>query len=91
MRNSISGWLIVTGLAMVLGLSAPISTSAQDKKDWCTDAHMKQMDQSLAKMTDATKKKEASMHLKESKAAMAKSDTAGCIKHMELVHKTMGM
>jgi len=36
MRNSISGWLIVTGLAMVLGLSAPVSTSAQDKKDSST-------------------------------------------------------
>src|SRR6266446_563550 len=33
MRNRISGWLIVSALAMVLGLSAPISTSAQDKKD----------------------------------------------------------
>ena len=36
MRNSISGWLIVTGLAMVLGLAIPISTSAQDKKDSST-------------------------------------------------------
>src|SRR5712691_6521246 len=32
MRNRILGWLIVSGL-VVLGLSAPISTSAQDKKD----------------------------------------------------------
>jgi len=36
MRNSLSGWLIVSGLAMVLGLSAPVSTSAQDKKDSST-------------------------------------------------------
>src|SRR5467141_134698 len=36
MRNSLSGWLIVTGLAVVLGLAAPISTSAQDKKDRST-------------------------------------------------------
>jgi len=84
-------------MSKVILLAALIATlsfapgSAQDKKDWCTDAHMKQMDQSLAKMTSATKKKEASMHLKESKAAMAKNDTAGCVKHMELVHKTMGM
>ena len=64
---------------------------AQDKKDWCTDAHMKQMDGMLAKMTNATKKKEASMHLKESKAAMTKGNTADCIKHMEMAHKTMGI
>src|SRR5437868_14258162 len=36
MRNSLSGWLIVSGLAMVLGVTAPISTSAQDKKDSLT-------------------------------------------------------
>ena len=36
MRNSLFGWLIVSGLAMVLGATAPISTSAQDKKDSST-------------------------------------------------------
>lgn len=36
MRNSLSGGLIVGALAMVLGLAAPISTSAQDKKDSST-------------------------------------------------------
>jgi outer membrane immunogenic protein len=36
MRNSLSGWLIVSGLAMVLGAAVPISTSAQDKKDRST-------------------------------------------------------
>src|SRR5258708_32628814 len=36
MRNSLSGWLIVTGLAMVLGVTTPISASAQDKKDRST-------------------------------------------------------
>jgi outer membrane immunogenic protein len=36
MRNSLSGWLIVSGLAMLLGVTAPISTSAQDKKDSST-------------------------------------------------------
>ena len=64
---------------------------AQDKKEWCTDAHMKQMDEMLAKMTNATKKKEASMHLKESQAAMTKGNMAECVKHMEIAHKTMGM
>jgi outer membrane immunogenic protein len=36
MRNSLSGWLIVSGLAMVLGAAVTISTSAQDKKDRST-------------------------------------------------------
>jgi outer membrane immunogenic protein len=39
MRNSLSGWLIVSGLAMVLGAAVPISTSAQDKKDRSTAAN----------------------------------------------------
>jgi hypothetical protein len=36
-------------------------------QDLCNDAHMKQMDDMIAKMTDA-KKKEATMHLDMSKA-----------------------
>jgi outer membrane immunogenic protein len=36
MRISLSGWLIVSGLAMVLGAAVPISISAQDKKDRST-------------------------------------------------------
>jgi len=40
----------------------------QGNKDWCTDAHMAQMD-----------------------AQVAKGDTAGCIKHMEEAHKSMGI
>jgi hypothetical protein len=31
------------------------------------------------------------MHLDMSKAAMKKSDTAGCMKHMDEAHKAMGM
>lgn len=65
---------------------------AQDKaKDWCTDAHMKQMDGSIAKMTDAAKQKEAKSHLEESKTAMKAKDNAGCVKHMEAAHKAMGL
>ena len=60
-------------------------------QDLCTDAHMAQMDGMIAKMTDATKKKEATMHLDMSKAAMKKGDKAGCMKHMEEAHKAMGM
>jgi len=57
----------------------------------CTEAHMRQMDGMIAKMTDAAKKKEATMHLDMSKAEMRKGDEAGCMKHMNEAHKAMGM
>ena len=57
----------------------------------CTEAHMKQMDGMIAKMTDAAKKKEATMHLDMSKAEMKKGNEAGCMKHMNEAHKAMGM
>jgi hypothetical protein len=60
-------------------------------QDLCNDAHMKQMDDMIAKMTDTTKKKEATTALDVSKAAMKKGDTAGCMKHMEEAHKAMGL
>ena len=60
-------------------------------QDLCNDTHMKQMDDMIAKMTDATKKKEATTALDMSKAAMMKGDTAGCMKHMEEAHKAMGL
>jgi len=64
---------------------------AYTAQDLCTDAHMKQMDDMIAKMTDATKQKEATTALDMSKAAMKKGDKAGCMKHMEAAHKAMGM
>ena len=60
-------------------------------QDLCNEAHMKQMDGMIAKMTDATKKKEATTALDMSKAAMKKGDTAGCMKHMDEAHKAMGL
>ena len=57
----------------------------------CTEAHMRQMDGMIAKMTDVTKKKEATTHLDMSKAEMRKGDEAGCMKHMNEAHKAMGM
>ena len=60
-------------------------------QDLCNDAHMKQMDGMIAKMTDAAKKKEATTALDMSKAAMKKGDKAECMKHMEEAHKAMGM
>jgi hypothetical protein len=57
----------------------------------CTEAHMKQMDGMIAKMTDAAKKKEATLHLDMSKAEMKKGDMAACMKHMNEAHKAMGL
>ena len=82
------------GTSIVLAVLAAMAIApafAQDHKDWCTDAHMKQMDADVAKMTDAKMQTSAKMHLDESKAAMKKNDTEGCIKHMEEAHKAMGM
>ena len=66
-------------------------TPAYAAEDLCTEAHMKQMDEMVTKMTDATKKKETMMHLDMSKAEMKKGDKAACMKHMEEAHKSMGM
>ena len=75
--------------AFVAGASlAPGFAAAQDL---CNDAHMKQMDELIAKMTDASKKKEATMHLDMSKAEMKKGDMAACMKHMNEAHKAMGL
>jgi hypothetical protein len=83
--------LKITVVAVSVALMALAPAYAQGNKEWCTDAHMKQMDADVANMTDAKMQKSAKMHLDESKAAMKKNDTAGCIKHMEEAHKAMGM
>jgi hypothetical protein len=77
--------LFVAALMMVLG---SIQAYAQDL---CNDAHMKQMDEMIAKMTDAAKQKEANAALDQSKAAMKAGDTAGCMKYMDEAHKAMGL
>ena len=63
MRNSTSGWLIVSGLAMVLGVTAPISASAQDKKDRSTT-------------TNAAEGSEPLVSSSESRAAAAATGSA---------------
>jgi hypothetical protein len=72
-------------------LATVVLWPAHAAQDLCNDAHMKQMDDMIAKMTDATKKKEATAALDMSKAAMKKGDTAGCMKHMDEAHKAMGL
>jgi hypothetical protein len=81
-------------LAVLVSLTAYAPAYAADankSKDWCTDAHMKQMDQMAGKMTDPAKQKEARTHLTMSKDAMEANNMAGCVKHMKEAHKAMGM
>ena len=78
--------LLAAFLAVTALSAAPVAS-----QDLCNDAHMKQMDEMIAKMTDAEKKKEATMHLDMSKAEMKKGDMAACMKHMNEAHKAMGM
>ena len=68
-----------------------LSPTSVGSQDLCNDAHMKQMDEMIAKMTDAEKKRQATMHLDMSKAEMKKGNTAECMKHMIETHKAMGM
>ena len=68
-----------------------LSPAFAASQDFCNDAHMKQMDEMIAKMTDAAKQKEAITHLDMSKAEMKKGDMAACMKHMNEAHKAMGM
>jgi hypothetical protein len=60
-------------------------------KDLCTDAHMKKMDEMIAKMTDAAKQKEATAALDKSKAAMKAGNNAECMEYMDQAHKAMGL
>lgn len=78
-------------ISLVITFLAVMAVSPAYAQDLCNDAHMKQMDDMIAKMTDTAKQKEATTALDMSKAAMQKGDTAECMKHMEEVHKAMGM
>jgi hypothetical protein len=60
-------------------------------QDLCNDAHMKQMDGMIAKMTDPAKQKEATAALDQSKAAMKAGNNAECMKYMNEAHKAMGL
>ena len=77
--------LFVAAILVTLGSSQAYA------QDLCNDAHMKQMDEMIAKMTDAAKQKEANAALDQSKAAMKAGDTAGCMKYMDEAHKAMGL
>jgi hypothetical protein len=77
--------------SLVAAFLAAMAFTPAFAQDLCNDAHMKQMDDMIAKMTDATKQKEATAALDMSKAAMKKGDKAGCMEHMNEAHKAMGM
>jgi hypothetical protein len=82
--------MLKTSLAAAF-LAVMVLSPAYAAQDLCTDAHMKQMDEMIAKMTDAAKQKEAMMHLDMSKVEMKEGDKADCMKHMEEAHKAMGL
>jgi hypothetical protein len=74
-------------LVMMMALGPAYSAAPKE----CTDAHMKQMDAMIAKMTDAAKKKEATTALDASKAEMKKGNMGGCMKYMKQAHTAMGL
>lgn len=78
-----------TAIAAVL--FAALYVSPVLAQDLCNDAHMKQMDAMIAKMSDAAKQKEANAALDKSKAAMKADDTAECMKYMNETHEIMGL
>ena len=78
--------LLAAAFMAVIGLSP-----AYAAQDLCNDAHMKQMDQMIAEMTDAAKQKEATAALDKSKAAMKAGNTEECMKYMDEAHKAMGL
>jgi hypothetical protein len=77
--------------ALAAALLAMTVSSAFAAKDLCNEAHMEQMDNMIAKMTDAEKQKEATAALDQSKAAMKEGDKDACMKHMMDAHTAMGL
>ena len=77
--------LFVAAILVALGSSQAYA------QDLCNDAHMKQMDEMIAKMTDAAKQKEANAALDQSKAAMKAGNNAECMKYMDEAHQAMGL
>jgi hypothetical protein len=71
--------------------TAPVHSQEDKANEWCTEAHMAEMDTRISKLSDADKRKSAMMHLDMSKAAMKKKDMDGCVKHMEEAHSAMGL
>jgi hypothetical protein len=79
---------IAISAAVAMMVLAPAYGAAPKE---CTDAHMKQMDAMIAKMTDAAKQKEATTSLDLSKAEIKKGNMEGCMKYMKQAHTAMGL
>ena len=77
--------------AIAAALTIVPAAAAEEHADWCTDAHMKQMDTQVAAMTDAKKQKSAQAHLDKSKDAMKKGNTKESVVQMKMAHKDMGL
>ena len=79
--------ICIAALLSMMALAPAYSAAPKE----CTDAHMKQMDAMIAKMSDAVKKKEATSALDMSKAEMKKGNMEGCMKYMKQAHTAMGL
>jgi hypothetical protein len=76
--------IVLAALMTIMALPPAYSAPRE-----CTDAHMREMDAMIAKMTDSIKKKEAATALKMSKAEMKKGNMEGCMKYMIDAHTAM--
>jgi hypothetical protein len=76
--------IVIAALVAIMAVAPAYSVPRE-----CTDPHMKEMDAMIAKMTDRTKKKEATAALNMSKAEMKKGNIEGCMKYMIDAHTAM--
>jgi len=79
--------ICIAALLSMMAIAPAYSAAPKE----CTDAHMKQMDAMIAKMSDVAKKKEATSALDMSKAEMKKGNMEGCMKYMKQAHTAMGL
>lgn len=82
--------LALAALSVALLTAIPVSAQPTDPmaSAKCSEAGMKSANESMMKMTDATKKVEVMKEMHTAKGMMAKKDEKGCVAHME---KAMGM
>jgi uncharacterized protein (DUF305 family) len=82
--------LACAALSVALLTAIPVSAQPSDPmaSAKCSEAGMKSANESMMKMTDATKKAEVMKEMHTAKGMMAKKDEKGCVTHME---KAMGM
>jgi hypothetical protein len=79
--------IAVAALVTMMALAPAYSAAPKE----CTDAHMKQMDAMIAKMSDAAKKKEATSALDMSKAEMQRGNMGRLHEVYEAGSAAMGL